>query len=529
MSGYTSLFGGITSSSPPPRNRESESPQNQASEEAAFPSSLGPSGDDIGEENDEFSDQEDLRDQTLHSSISPSRSNRFQNQVNKWRYLTHHERTLAASLDRLEDENLSIHLYNAHSLKRRLYRTKLTGDAAQSSNEEQPRKRRLERWHRKDRWMEKHDQQGNGAWYPHKRWTEWPLEPDAVPRPRERLAREWDGDLEQGKFTVKRQDDRQWKPSLEMEDVLLSEILRKARKRFDAREWELVEGSNSLASELSPEHRRRRGTRGFRDDANMAVNSDNDSQSSHISSRPRRRRQQNPFVNEATTKKKGTQLGSSKNDGFRSDSAWSKSGADTSADEEVRKGSNSRPVVMADDDKARALLQLPIRHTLQKLDDLLTGLHHARQSYLNPDETNSGTDTATSRESSVARNSRTRSKSRSRSVSQNRKKKPTSVSSRARRLGEIRPRDWSEVLGVAMMTGWDSEVVKRATARCSQLFGEQMEFRGLGEQSIRVSGHDRQGYTSTIAESERAVYEGVHVDGFMMPITRPSAPSKKHS
>ena len=45
----------------------------------------------------------------------------------------------------------------------------------------------------------------------------------------------------------------------------------------------------------------------------------------------------------------------------------------------------------------------------------------------------------------------------------------------------IYPRDWSEVLGVASLTGWDPAVVNRAAKRCSALFGEQILFRTMPE------------------------------------------------
>jgi len=38
-------------------------------------------------------------------------------------------------------------------------------------------------------------------------------------------------------------------------------------------------------------------------------------------------------------------------------------------------------------------------------------------------------------------------------------------------------RDWSDVLGVAAMQGWDRAVVDAAAGRCAALFGEGMDFR----------------------------------------------------
>ncbi|OCL06441.1 hypothetical protein AOQ84DRAFT_77075 [Glonium stellatum] len=44
-------------------------------------------------------------------------------------------------------------------------------------------------------------------------------------------------------------------------------------------------------------------------------------------------------------------------------------------------------------------------------------------------------------------------------------------------------RDWSEVIGMASLTGWSDRVVDRAAKRCAALFGESMAFRTLHEGS----------------------------------------------
>lgn len=47
------------------------------------------------------------------------RPNRWQGAPSTWTTLTAQERGLAASLDQIRNADLSIHLYNAHALKRR--------------------------------------------------------------------------------------------------------------------------------------------------------------------------------------------------------------------------------------------------------------------------------------------------------------------------------------------------------------------------------------------------------------------------
>ena len=59
-------------------------------------------------------------DQTSDSSdTEQNRSNRYKGPASTWQSLTEQERGLAASLDQLRNEDLSIHLYNAHALRKR--------------------------------------------------------------------------------------------------------------------------------------------------------------------------------------------------------------------------------------------------------------------------------------------------------------------------------------------------------------------------------------------------------------------------
>lgn len=47
-------------------------------------------------------------------------------------------------------------------------------------------------------------------------------------------------------------------------------------------------------------------------------------------------------------------------------------------------------------------------------------------------------------------------------------------------LSRLGLRDWSDVLGMAALKGWDPNVVKRAGKRCAELFDEEMGFRTVG-------------------------------------------------
>jgi len=64
--------------------------------------------------------QDNAEDSNQFSSESDAaRPNRWKGAASTWQSLTEQERGLAASLDQLRNQDLSIHLYNAHALKRR--------------------------------------------------------------------------------------------------------------------------------------------------------------------------------------------------------------------------------------------------------------------------------------------------------------------------------------------------------------------------------------------------------------------------
>ncbi|KAH7320021.1 hypothetical protein B0I35DRAFT_460329 [Stachybotrys elegans] len=52
---------------------------------------------------------------------------------------------------------------------------------------------------------------------------------------------------------------------------------------------------------------------------------------------------------------------------------------------------------------------------------------------------------------------------------------------RPKRLRETRPRDWTDVMGVAALAGFPPAVIARATKRCADLFGEPMLMHTMNE------------------------------------------------
>lgn len=58
------------------------------------------------------------------------------------------------------------------------------------------------------------------------------------------------------------------------------------------------------------------------------------------------------------------------------------------------------------------------------------------------------------------------------------------------RQKRLRPRDWSEVIGSASLTGFSEQVISRATQRCADIFGEGMRLRSLAELATTSSDAD---------------------------------------
>ena len=156
------------------------------------------------------------------------------------------------------------------------------------------------------------------------------------------------------------------------------------------------------------------------------------------------------------------------------------------------RANDRRPTPIADDDEARALILPGTRHILSKLDGLLMGLHHARQAYATTTYTSSRkqkrnyngsspfSDQATDHESRQRKRKRSASTVASATDIDSKTEDSEARHSRRTQL-QLNPRDWSDIIGMAALTGWDSAVVQRTGERCANLFGENMMFRTFFE------------------------------------------------
>ncbi|KAK6429212.1 N-terminal acetyltransferase [Oleoguttula sp. CCFEE 5521] len=149
-----------------------------------------------------------------HEDAEP-RGNRFPGSASTWRHYTAEERALAASLDQLRAEDLSVHLYNAHALKARLY-------SAEPADNARP-------WMSKRAWMQRNEN-GDVDWHPDQHWTAWPMPAEDVPRPHEEIDERTDEDGVQSLAGATNSAE-------DLYGELLAAMLRGAKDQFARRTW----------------------------------------------------------------------------------------------------------------------------------------------------------------------------------------------------------------------------------------------------------------------------------------------------
>jgi hypothetical protein len=515
-----SLFGGDGNASRSQSPYETESEQSHLSvpsspsvETRASPPSAQNLNDlDQAIESDEGDGQfligsESDRDQL--DDESPTRPNRFHGGPAAWRGHTAADRQVAASLEQIQNNDLAAHLYNAHALKRRVRRPpeELAGLKSWQSNEQ---------WLKRGNELNYTDVSGETQTnlVPSKDWTAWPLPPASIPRPH----------TQAGRVTLARAQDGWSIGDSDMPDVgedlreeLLATFLRQAKERWSARETDDTpvredtrttqsrSRSRSKSAKFAPSKRSASGTISGNDDENLQTENaetqgeddDDNDKFGHIIGKKRGRvAQPATFL---------------------------------------------RPMFLADDAKAQKTLQPTINSILSKLDDLAIAVRRTRLNHFGRidysdrssfSEFTSGAESTThtprprssqsknrpgsrqssrpvSRATSVqSRRTATKtgtsnrdrlsssdssfdsdvvmeeprvaftSRKRSRAGSTADERSPSETRGEAWRAGLM---DWSEVLGLAAVKGWDEKVLARTAQRCATLFGETVSFIPLDE------------------------------------------------
>lgn len=194
-----------------------------------------------------------------------------------------------------------------------------------------------------------------------------------------------------------------------------------------------------------------------------------------------------------------------------------------------------RPLVQANDDKATNQLRPLARNVITRVDKLLYGLHCAMkgrkfeeesgaEQSSEEDEDDSQSPRKDNEESmtrprgrTLARKGSLHQQSHSRSASPNPTQAPDVSRTRGGSRdsndsqdqnhyvkGRLRLRDWSEVMGLASMMDLPLTAVMRASKRCADLFGEDMEFHTLSEGRVKkkLNNDDQWVYTYTESETD---------------------------
>ncbi|OMP81719.1 hypothetical protein BK809_0002713 [Diplodia seriata] len=217
-----SLFGGPLPPQAPADPRD-ESPYFRSSS-LPLPSSPPPvpDTDDDDERNDgqtPAADDEDESGSEYTDSDGESNRPRFRGKWQTYRRYIQPERALAESLVKLRAEDLSLHLYDVHALKRRLAEKAAgkaeSGEAGVAADESDDDKQ----------------------WKPARMWTAWPLAPEHVPRPYERftILPTIDPDEE---FTFRRPGHERQRPIRDIKEILVGLVQKNAREKWDKKEWE---------------------------------------------------------------------------------------------------------------------------------------------------------------------------------------------------------------------------------------------------------------------------------------------------
>ncbi|MCJ1306484.1 hypothetical protein MMC25_000127 [Agyrium rufum] len=391
-------------------------------------------------------------DESLHVSSEGEERRRYKGKASTYRQWIAPERDLKRSLDRLDAQDLSLHLYKAHVLG-----AKAREAAEAAKNDEIPEELTLQ---------------------PPPSWTAWPMEPEDVPRGQFQSLAAGNNVAKEGWRSLRASQG----PGEEIEEDLIALMLRQARERLDVRPSEANE-DNVLDQYASGQQDAPDSSITILTSPTLAENVTN------YSLRPRR--VAHPHKREVLSSRpssKATQI------------------------------PLKRPRFMLDDDRANLVLQPTARHLLSNLDKLLTGLHHARAAY-QPKNNESDMETVSSQtdadlgenavdseldqsqpispskrqRSRASTNTESPSKRQRHATSNRSSSLPRSRGSTPRKHGSqpsrapLGLRDWSDILGMASLTGWDQDVVKRAAERCANLFEEEMEFRTLEE---KAAGRD---------------------------------------
>ena len=449
----------------------------------------------------------------------PERPNRFKGPPQTWKGYTAIDRQTAQSLQQLEDTDLAVHLYNAHALKRRVRKP-----ASEIST--------LNNWQNKDSWLK----QGNELQYtdaaaqlqteliPTKDWTAWPLPPASLYALGNGFRRAA-GPPEENEWVIGGIGGQD--PGGELKDEMLGLFLRLAKDNWNAKDWQ--DDSQQGATKRTPSRARSQSLSVHSDiemkDGNGPESGNAEEKLAQEGGVKRGRKPQpkldieptiladdakaqrllQPTIASMLSKLDNvalalqrTRLNHFGRGGFGEGSSQSEFTTDAETTErEFTSRSRSRAKSASRGKPVKGQSSRPSSRASRAPKSPAKPLKPATE----PEQSNSASDygaqfakdDALDSEASPSPTMR-RKRSRSESTADEDDVSNTRDWSRAGLM------DWSEVLGIAAVKGWDQKALARTAQRCATLFGESMSFLPFHEDlAIETAANHIQYTPSTIS------------------------------
>jgi hypothetical protein len=427
------------------------------------------------------------------------RPNRFRGPPQTWKGYTAADRQIAESLQQLEDTDLAAHLYDAHALKRRVRRP-----AAETMA--------LNNWQNKDTWLKKGKElkyaDGSGQTQtelvPAKDWTAWPLPPASLFTPDNGLRR----------AAVVAEDD-EWvigsggtqDPGEALKEEMLGLFLRLAKDNWNAKDWH--SDAQHGARRRAQSRTKARSKSASRADVEMKYGSgldteDDEKKATQDGGAKRGRKPQleanvppviladdakaqrllRPTISSMLSKLDDvalalhrTRLNHFGRGAFGEDSSQSEFATDA---ESTGRESRSRSQSVS---KSASHRRVTTRLSLSgRASRAANSPKKSSKAQFEPQDSDSASDYGAEFDNKNIPSSNVpsspifrRKRSRSEDTMDGDDVSNTRDWSRAGLM------DWSEVLGMAAVKGWNKEAIARTAQRCSTLFGESMSFMSFQE------------------------------------------------
>jgi hypothetical protein len=447
-----------------------------------------------------------VSESSSESLQSIGRPNKYRGPPSTWRSWTEAERQLATSLDQERAADLAIHLYNSHALKRRLWQSK--GACT------------VQGWRGKERWRQPQiplgiEAVGDGrdTFCPQKGWTAWPMKPELVPREGGGITRSSSHEVKVNWKHQYRAKTKVPRSSEVLGDCIVGGVLGIAKEKYQERgrdhpqrdsERESYSPSSSGTHTPVPSPSRGKDSLTLDESAAAGGREGRHGAASHRLSVPR-----SGLVPMADDEKAHELLQPiahhllSNFDSLLMGLHHAREAYLSSQDEKVSKD-HTRPTKKGKGQplKNPRAFTTPTSIVTQDrnvLDDSVLaskerkGMTRRTRKYSQarsgspPDLAGNESDsdyTAEKESGSSSHLSDGVSPAPSPSVKQRRVVgNPTAKAHyRNKKQEQLGLRDWSDILGVASMVGWEPEAISRAAVRCSTLFGEGINFRTLAEE-----------------------------------------------